>query len=85
MQENVNESSDKSWTGEGLRALVPWQPVLSLLDAGIHAVLSEGEPLYLKAKTLQCAPIHMHSSMPDLSEASPLKYKKDKHVFEMDR
>lgn len=84
MQENVNESSDKSWTGEGVRALVPWQPVLSL-DVGIRAVLSEGEPLYLKDKTLLCAPIHMHISMPDLSEASPLKYKKDKHVFEMDR
>lgn len=54
-------------------------------ESGIRAVLSEGEPLYLKAKTLQCAPIHMHISMPDLSEASPLKYKKDKHVFEMDR
>lgn len=84
MQENVNESLHKSWTGEGLRALVPWPLVLNL-DAGIRTVLSEGEPLYLKAKTLLCAPIHMHISVPDLSEASSLKYKKDKHVFEMDR
>lgn len=40
------------------------------------ALLSEGEPLYLKAKTFQCAPIHMHISTPDLSKALPLKYKK---------
>lgn len=48
-------------------------------------MLSVGEPLYLKAKTFQCAAIHMHISMPNLSKGLSFEIQKDKHVFEMDR
>lgn len=48
-------------------------------------VLSGGKPLYLKAKTFQCASIHMHISMPCLSKGLSFEIQKDKHIFEMDR
>jgi hypothetical protein len=43
------------------------------------------ELLYLKAKTFQCASIHMHISMPCLSKGLSFEIQKDKHIFEMDR
>lgn len=49
------------------------------------AGLSEAKPLYLKAKTFQCTPIHMHIPLPDLSKGLSFEIQKDKHVFEMDR
>lgn len=87
MQENVNESPDKSWTEVILRGpWCTWQPVKCALDIQESCtVLSKGEPLYLKAKTFQCASIHMHISMPDLSKGLSFEIQKDKHVFEMDR
>lgn len=66
--------------------LVTWQHLKCAL--GIQEsciVLSVGEPLYLKAKTFQCASIHMHISMPNLSKGLSFEIQKDKHVFEMDR
>lgn len=48
-------------------------------------MLSRGEPLYLKAKTFQHVPIHMHIFMPNLSKDFSFERQKDKHVFKMDR
>lgn len=63
-----------------------WQHMKCTLDIQESCtVFSKGEPLYLKAKTFQCASIHMHISMPALSKGLSFEIQKDKHVFEMDR
>lgn len=82
MKGNVNESSDKSWTEAILQGLV-YLAAYEMEESCI--ALSKAEPLYLKAKTFQCASIHMHISMPDLSKGLSFEIQKDKHVFEMDR
>lgn len=87
MKENVNESSDKSWTEAILQGpCVLWQHMKCAFEMeGSCTAFSKGEPLYLKAKTFQCVSIHMHISMPDLSKGLSFEIQKDKHVFEMDR
>lgn len=62
MEENVNESSDKSWI-----EVIPqgpwctWQLMKCTLDIQESCTgLSKGEPLYLKAKTLVCFYSHAY-------------------------
>lgn len=87
MKETLNELSDKSWTEGMLQDLwCTWRCVKCPSEMQESCTgLSKGEPLYWRAKTFQCASIHMHISMPDLSKGLPFEIQRDKHVFEMDR
>lgn len=66
----------ENWTeGSLLDLWCTWQSRCALEMQECCTVLWKGEPLYLEAKTFQCASIHMHISMPSLSKGLSFEIK----------